>query len=379
MILNCRQIVTPEKVWSNASIVIEDEVILEIRDEFTEGAEFLDGWLVPGFVDTHSHGAAGFDFVNVDREGVLGAIRYHRQHGSTSLFASTVTEAMDEVYAQVARLKDLVEEGELDGIHLEGPFLAGGKKGAHNIDLLRDPQPELVAKLIYRGGKALKMITLAPERMHGLEAVATFAQHGVAPAFGHSDGDAEIAKRAIDAGSNVTTHLFNAMSPIHHRIPGPVPVLLHDPRMVVELICDGTHLAPEIVRMAIDAAGVERVALVTDAMSATGQADGDYTLGTLQVQVRSGVARLTTEDGSEGAIAGSTLTMDRAVEFVVNRVGCTIQEASIMASTTPAKLHHLDKVGIIEPGRLADFCLLNDHAETVAVMRRGSWVRRDDE
>lgn len=378
MIFNCREIVTPEKVWSNSSILIEDGVIAEIRDEFTEGAEFLDGWLVPGFVDTHSHGAAGFDFANEDRDGVLGAIRYHREHGSTSLFASTVTEEMDEVYAQVARLKELVEAGELDGIHLEGPFLAEAKKGAHNVNLLRDPEPELVARLIYRGGKALKMITLAPERAHGLEAVRTFAKHGVAPAFGHSDGDAEVTKLAIDAGASVATHLFNAMSPIHHRVPGPVPVLLDDERVVVELICDGTHLAPEIVRMAIDAAGVERVALVTDAMSATGQADGDYSLGTLQVQVRDGVARLATEDGSEGAIAGSTLTMDKAVEFVVNRVGCTIQEASIMASTTPAKLHHLDNVGVIEPGRFADFCLFNDHAETVAVMRRGEWVRRDD-
>ena len=378
MIFNCREIVTHEKVRSNSSILIEDGVIAEIRDEFTEGAEFLDGWLVPGFVDTHSHGAAGFDFPNEDRDGVLGAIRYHREHGSTSLFASTVTEEMDEVYAQVARLKELVEAGELDGIHLEGPFLAEAKKGAHNVNLLRDPEPELVARLIYRGGKALKMITLAPERAHGLEAVRTFAKHGVAPAFGHSDGDAEVTKLAIDAGANVATHLFNAMSPIHHRVPGPVPVLLDDERVVVELICDGTHLAPEIVRMAIDAAGVERVALVTDAMSATGQADGDYSLGTLQVQVRDGVARLATEDGSEGAIAGSTLTMDKAVEFVVNRVGCTIWEASIMASTTPAKLHHLDNVGVIEPGRSADFCLLNDHAETVAVMRRGEWVRRDD-
>ncbi len=375
MKLHASKVVTPEGVI-DATVTVDDGRITAITPGAEPGAETIDGWLVPGFVDSHGHGAAGFDYASPDLEGVQKAIDYHRSHGSTTIFASTVTEAMDDVYDQMARLRGFIAAGELEGIHLEGPFLAPEKKGAHNEALLIDPAPELVAKLIELGGDDLKMITLAPERKHGLEAFRTFADAGVAPAFGHSNADAETAKASVDAGSNVVTHLFNAMNSIHHRIPGPVPPLLNDDRVVCELICDGTHLHAEVVRMAIDAAGVDRIALVTDAMSATGQPDGDYMLGTLGVQVRSGVARLTTEDGSPGSIAGSTLTMDRAVEFVVNEAGCTIEEASLMASTVPARLHKLTDVGTIEVGKRADFCVLDDAAATVGVMRKGEWVRK---
>ena len=172
----------------------------------------------------------------------------------------------------------------------------------------------------------------------------------------------------------MVTHLFNAMRPIHHREPGPIPLLLSDPRPMVELICDGTHLHPEVIDMAIDAAGIHRVALVTDAMSATGQADGDYGLGSLRVAVRDGVAKILNEDGSLGAIAGSTLTMGDAVAYVVGQVGREVGEAAIMAATTPARRFGLDEVGQLSVGRRADLCILDDDGVLQRVLRHGEWL-----
>ncbi|MGA4669091.1 N-acetylglucosamine-6-phosphate deacetylase [Propionibacteriaceae bacterium Y1923] len=353
---------------------IEDERVLDVRDGIDAAAELVDGWVIPGYVDTHCHGAAGTDLAAADPDGVAAAIAHHRRHGTTTQFASTVTESMDEVVAQVGRLRPLVEAGELAGIHLEGPFLSEAKKGAHNPDLLVDPTPERVSAILEASGGSVRSITLAPEREHGLAATAAFTEAGVMAAFGHSDADHVTTRASLDAGAGVVTHLFNAMRPIHHREPGPIPVLLDDPRAMVELICDGTHLHPDVIAMAIDAAGIHRVGLVTDAMSATGQPDGDYGLGSLRVGVRGGVAKILNDDGSLGAIAGSTLTMGAAVEFVVSQVGREVGEAAIMAATTPARRFGLDQVGQLVAGRLADLCIVDDGGALQKVMRRGVWV-----
>lgn len=336
--------------------------------------EVLDGWLVPGFVDTHCHGGAGADFSAPEPERVIAAIDYHRRHGSTTLFASTVTEELDELRAQVQRLAPLVRSGELAGIHLEGPCLAEPRRGAHSPALLRDPSADLLDALLDAGEGAVRMMTLATERTDGLDAVRRLREHGAVAAFGHSDADAAQTQAAIDAGATVATHLFNAMRPVHHRAPGPVPVLLEDERVTCELICDGVHLAPQIVRLAIAAAGVQRIALVTDAMSATGVGDGDYRLGALDVRVEGGTARIVDADGNAGAIAGSTLTMDRAFAFVVQQAGCSIEEASAMSATVPAAAHGLDDVGQLAPGRFADACLVDDDGVLLRVLRRGEWI-----
>lgn len=372
--LNLGRTVTSQGVLPRAELDIADGRVVAVRPGAAPDPRFERLWAVPGYVDTHCHGGAGFDFASPDAAGVQGAIDYHRRHGSTTLFASTVTEPLDVLADQVRRLRVLVEAGELSGIHLEGPFLAEAKKGAHNPELLRDPRPEYVAPLIEAGGGAVKMVTLAPERECGMSSIAQFIDGGVKVAFGHSDADVDQTRAAVDAGADIVTHLFNAMRPIHHREPGPVPELLHDDRVMVELICDGFHLHSEVVAMSIAAAGIERVGLVTDAMSATGQPDGDYILGTLRVQVRSGKARLLTEDGQPGAIAGSTLTMAKAVEFVVQQAGCSVPEAAQMAATTPARWHGLADVGSIEPGKWADLCFVTDEGALRGVLRRGEWV-----
>ncbi len=353
------------------TIVISDGVISEVREGIEPDAQLIDATLVPGFVDTHTHGAAGAAFVDPDPAAVQRAIDLHRAHGSTTLFASTVTAPVAEVHAQLERLRPFVAAGELRGVHLEGPFISPARKGAHTESLLIDPASEVIDPLV--ADPIVRMVTLAPELPSGLRAVESCARHGVAAAFGHSDSDAATTAVAVDAGVTIVTHLFNAMRGINHREPGPVPVLLTDPRVMVELICDGVHLAPEIVRLAIAAAGVPRVGLVTDAMAATGESDGDYELGGLAVQVRDGVARLVTSDGTPGAIAGSTLTMDRAVRFLVTQVGVSLPDAAAMASGVPAAWHHLNDVGRIAPGYRADLCVLDDDATLVGVMRSGAW------
>ncbi|AQX15375.1 N-acetylglucosamine-6-phosphate deacetylase [Tessaracoccus lapidicaptus] len=366
--------VTPAGVVDNATIEVRDGRILSVAAGPPVPGPTL--WAVPGFVDTHCHGAVGVSFGDPDPERNRRAVGFHRSQGTTTLFASTVTEPLDRLEAQLGVLSALVESGDLDGIHLEGPFLAPERKGAHDQTLLRDPDPDSVERLLRAGGPALKMITLAVELPHAEAATRRFTEAGVAVAFGHSDADDRGTAASIGWGARVATHLFSAMRPIHHRDPGPVPVLLTDERVMVELICDGVHHHPVVAEMAIAAATPARVALVTDAMSATGHGDGRYILGDLEVEVSAGTARLVTADGEPGAIAGSTLTMAGAFEFVVRQVGASIPDAALMAATTPAAWHGLDEVGQLVPGRFADICLVDDAGRLHGVLRRGQWVRR---
>ena len=366
--------VTPTGVLEDAVITVEDGRIVSVEPGESGEADEAGLWAVPGFVDTHTHGAVGVSFGDPDVAANQRAIDFHRSQGSTTIFASTVTEPIDKLERQLHVLRGLVEAEELAGIHLEGPFLAEEKKGAHDPALLRDPDAESVERLIAAGGPALKMITLAVERQHGEAATRRFTEAGVKVAFGHSNADDVVTRASLDWGVCIVTHLFSAMNSIHHRKPGPVPVLLTDERCMVELICDGIHHAPVIARMSIDAAGVDRVGMVTDAMSATGKGDGRYILGELEVEVIDGTARLVTEDGTPGAIAGSTLTMAKSFAFLVKQVGCSIEEAAIMTSSTPARWHDLEDVGQLVAGRWADVCLVDGDGVLRGVIRRGKKV-----
>lgn len=369
--LTVAQAVTADGVRSDVSLVIDDGRIAAI-----EPARFVEQalWAVPGFVDIHCHGAVGVSFGDQSPAANQRAIDYHRRHGTTTLFASTVTRPLEDLDAEIRVLRSLVEAGELAGIHLEGPFLSPARKGAHDEALLRAPDPTAADRLIRAGGNAVKMVTLAVE-LDGAEAAARrFVQAGCAVAFGHSDADEDVTRASLDWGVTVATHLFSAMRSIHHREPGPVPVLLSDQRVMCELICDGIHHRPVIARMAIDAAGVDRVCLVTDAMSATGSGDGRYRLGDLDVDVADGAARLVTHDGLPGAIAGSTLTMAKAFEFAVQEVGCTIPEAAAMTATTPATRMGLEGVGSLAVGNWADICLVDDRGRLHRTYRHGDTV-----
>jgi len=348
-------------------------VAVQQVDRAPAGAERLGGWTVPGFVDTHVHGGGGHDYATLDAAEATAARDFHRRHGTTSSLASLVTAELDTLVAQIRALSPLVRRGELAGLHLEGPFLSPARKGAHTEVLLRPPTEEAVDRLLEAADGTLAMVTIAPELPGALDAIGRLARAGVVVAVGHTDGDQTDVRRALDAGASVATHLFNAMRPIHQREPGPVPVLLDDERVMVELIADGFHLHPDVVRMAVAAAGLDRVALVTDAMVATGMPDGGYTLGGLAVAVRRGEARLVGPDGEPGSIAGSTLTMATGFAFLVG-TGMSIPGASWLAASTPARRHGLDGVGVLEPGGYADLCVVDGSGRLQRVMQRGSWV-----
>ncbi|MEV0372232.1 N-acetylglucosamine-6-phosphate deacetylase [Streptomyces sp. NPDC050636] len=330
--------------------------------------------IVPGFVDMHVHGGGGGSFSSADREECLTAIGTHRRHGTTSMLASTVTGDLDDLARQAGVLAELVEDGELAGIHFEGPFISAHRCGAHQPELLRDPDPADVRKLVDAARGTARMMTVAPELPGGLASVRLLADAGVIAAVGHTDSSYDATREAIDAGATVATHLFNAMPALGHRAPGPVTALLEDERVTVELINDGTHLHAAVLQMAFRAAGAERVAFITDAMGAAGMTDGMYPLGPMRVEVKDGVARIS--DGpTAGSIAGSTLTLDRAFQRAVTVDGLTEDQVVQALSANPARLLGIDdRAGSLEPGKDADLVVLDAGYGLAGVMRRGEWL-----
>jgi N-acetylglucosamine-6-phosphate deacetylase len=326
--------------------------------------------MVPGFVDLHVHGGAGGSYTTGNHDEAARVAAFHRRHGTTTTIASLVTVELDELERVVAALADLVADGLLAGVHLEGPWLSGTHCGAHDPSLLRAPEEPEVARLLRRGRGTVRMVTLAPELEGGVAAVRRIVEGGAVAAVGHTDATYAVTREALAAGATVGTHLFNAMRAVHHREPGPVIALLEDPRATVEVIADGVHVHPAILRWAVNAKGAERVALVTDAMAAAGMGDGQYELGGLEVQVMGGVARL----AAGGALAGSTLTMDAAFRGAVRDSGLPLEVAARLASTTPAGVLGLADVGAIEAGRRADLVILDHDLRVAAVMAGGVWI-----
>ncbi|AEW94812.1 MULTISPECIES: N-acetylglucosamine-6-phosphate deacetylase [Streptomycetaceae] len=330
-------------------------------------------WIVPGFVDVHVHGGGGASFSSGTAEEALTAIATHRAHGTTTMVASTVTGALDDLARQVDVLAALTEQGELAGVHFEGPFISPHRCGAHQPSLLRDPDPADVRKLLDAARGSARMMTLAPELPGGLDSVRLLVEHGVIAAVGHTDAAYEATLEAVEAGATVATHLFNAMPALHHRTPGPIAALLEDERVTVELINDGTHLHPAMLELAFRAAGAGRVAFITDAMGAAGMSDGRYPLGPMEVEVKDGVARLV----EGGSIAGSTLTLDTAFRRAVTVDRLPVEQVVEAISVNPARLLGVyDRVGSLEPGKDADLVVLDETFELAGVMRKGEWLVR---
>ncbi|MFH9399079.1 N-acetylglucosamine-6-phosphate deacetylase [Streptomyces sp. NPDC017638] len=364
------RVVLPTGTVENGRLAVDGTRIAATAPAGAEVVDVTGHWLVPGFVDLHNHGGGGASFAG-SAEDVLTAVHAHRLHGTTTLVASTVTEEMDLLVRQAGLLGELAEQGEIAGIHFEGPFISPCRKGAHSEALLRDPDPAEVRKLIDAGRGHAKMVTLATELPGGIDSVRLLAEHGVIAAIGHTDASYEQTAEAIDAGATVATHLFNAMPALNHRAPGPIAALLEDERVTVELINDGVHLHPAALELAFRHAGADRVAFITDAMDAAGSGDGRYLLGPLEVEVSDGVARLV----EGGSIAGSTLTLDRAFRRAVTVDGLPVEDVVAALSANPARLLGLDdRVGSLEPGKDADLVLLDADFRLKGVMRRGEWV-----
>jgi N-acetylglucosamine-6-phosphate deacetylase len=330
---------------------------------------------VPGFVDTHVHGGGGSDFSSATRADTAAAVGLHRRHGTTTMIASLVSAGPADLLHQVEVLAGQVRDGLIAGIHLEGPWLAVKRCGAHDPVLLRDPDPGELDTVLHAGGGTIRMVTLAPERRGGVAAIERIVATGAVAAVGHTEATYEQTRAAIAAGATVGTHLFNAMRAIHHREPGPVIALLEDPRVTVELIADGVHVDAALYRHVTRAAGPDRLSLITDAMAAAGVSDGRYQIGRMDVEVADGVASL----AGTLTIAGSTATMDRVFRFAVARSGLPRDEALLVAvrqsSVNPARA-----LGLPSPelavGARADLVALDADLAVVDVLHAGAWVPR---
>lgn len=384
----------PREVVEDGVLVVDGEVIAWVGPvgaapepwaRAVAGIPPSDDVLLPGLVDLHNHGGGGASFPEApDAATVRTAAREHLAHGTTRLVASLVTAPGPALVERTAVLAAAVREGELAGIHLEGPFLSAHRCGAQDPRAMAAGDVELVRAVAATAGGALATMTYAPEVEGADGVVRALAESGAVPSIGHTDATAdrtrasiELARAALAApGARsprpTATHLFNAMRPLHHREPGPVGECLAAAargELVVELVADGVHLADETTRMVFDLVGADNIALVTDAMAATGMPDGDYVLGGLGVTVRGGEARL----AEGGAIAGGTAHLLDVVRRTVG-LGVPLPAAVRAAATTPAAVLGRADIGALEAGRLADVVVTDGDLRVREVYRAGRRV-----
>jgi N-acetylglucosamine-6-phosphate deacetylase len=369
------RVVTPDGVIANAWVHVVGDTIASI-DDTRPGVDApvhdLEGaWLLPGLIDLHMHGGGGHSVAD-SREAMAGAVAFHRRHGTTATLVSLMTAPVDDLCEHLTWAAELVRggpgpAGHVLGSHLEGPFLSPRRRGAQNPAHMIDPDQAVLDRLVAAADGALRMVTLAPELDGALALIAPLRRQGVIVAMGHSDAGYEEARAAIGAGANHATHLFNAMPLLHHRSPGLVGAAL-EADIPCELINDGRHVHPAVVGLV--ARTISSPVLVTDAIDASGVADGTFVLGGQEVHVHGGEARLASTD----SLAGSTLTMNEALRRAVRDSGLSVEQASAAASAHPARVLGLQaSMGSIAPGRRADLVVLDDDLELTAVMAGGGW------
>lgn len=364
---------TPGGVLTGGAVVVDDDgIIAEVSPSRTSAARAddlnADGlWVLPGFVDVHVHGGGGADFMHGTIDAVRQIARTHARFGTTGLLATTLTasrEATDRAITAAREVRDTEPgggEARVLGVHLEGPYICPARRGAQPEAFVRLPDVDELAHWIERGGGAVKRITLAPE-MPGAEAVTREAvAAGVTVSVGHTDADAAQIEQAIDWGAAAATHVFNAMRGLSHRAPGAAGACLARPEIVCEVIADGVHLHPLIVRLIISAKGPGAAVLVTDAIEGTAMPDGVYELGGQAVRVQDGTATF-----ADGTLAGSVLTMNRAFTNVLAFAGVSVTEAARLSSGNAARQLNLgNTLGEIAVGKTADLVAL--HPDTGAV------------
>jgi N-acetylglucosamine-6-phosphate deacetylase len=352
----------------------------EIGTESVEVVDLGTRWLVPGLIDLHVHGGGGAQCNTADADEVAAVARFHGRHGVTGLLATTVAAAPDELVGALGAIRAAMDHptggADVLGAHLEGPFLHPRWPGAMDPAVFLDPEPAVLRRLVLAGGGCLALMTVAPELPRALGLISELVQAGVVVSLGHSGATYDEARAAIGAGARSVTHLFNAMTPFHHRAPGLVGAALESADVSCELICDGVHVNPVAARLAYRMKGPAGIHLVSDAIAAAGMADGDHWLGHVAVTVADGRATVAGTD----ILAGSTLTLDAAVANAVRVLDIGVEEAVGLASGNPAALLGLeDRKGAIAPGYDADLTVLDDALRAVGTVVSGRWVHRASE
>jgi N-acetylglucosamine-6-phosphate deacetylase len=378
------RILTPHEEISDGVIIVEGSKIAGVghRDEIrvpSAATDFVATGLtiVPGFVDVHIHGAGGHDVMEADARALDRITSTVARHGTTSMVATTVTAAVEDTcrslegIARYIRSHELGENSrlaaEILGVHLEGPFISPAQRGVHPPAAISRPSIEILKQFLTASDNLVKILTLAPELPGAIEVIEFAVAAGLVVGMGHTDADYDQARAAIRAGARHAVHTYNAMRPFLHRDPGILGAILTDPEVTAEIIADGVHVAVAAIQVLIGAKGFDTVLLVSDGIAATAMPDGNYRLGNFEVNVRGGVAR-----NSEGKLAGSTLTLDRAIRNVV-AYGVPLLEAVRMATVLPARrLGLAGKKGVIAPGADADIVALTPDLRVAAVMTRGA-------
>jgi N-acetylglucosamine-6-phosphate deacetylase len=372
-----RRLLTPNGVVDSALMIVDEGRIQEIGArgdlQLPTGAvhcDFGEGLIVPGYVDLHIHGNAGYDVMDERKEALPAIEGMLTRHGVTTYFPTTVTAPMESTLRALERLADAIEaraQRDADhvgraaplGIHLEGPFISHARRGVHPLENLLPPKVETFERFWEAARGHIRMMTLAPELEGAIELIRAAAAHGVCVSLGHSDADFAATERAIDAGARHATHIFNAMRPLGHRDPGILGAVLIDSRVSADIIADGIHLDPAIVKLVARAKGPELTVLITDATAATGMPDGRYRLGSIKVDVHAGKCTF------EGKLAGSVLTMDRAVRNLSQFAGWSLFEAAAAATRNPARVVRCADKGVLRAGADADFLVLNERGEVL--------------
>lgn len=362
--------------WRDGKIIyagIPEGLPEQIRSEALPLSVPERGLIVPGFIDIHVHGGNGEDFMDASPEVLDKITSFHSTQGTTAMLATSMTapkERLDNVLAEVNRYRSgEMPYAQLEGVHLEGPFFSPKWPGAQNPEHIILPDVSWLEAWEKQYPGLIRQVTLAPEREGALEVISWLREQRITAALGHTDATYEEVERAVEAGLHHAVHTFNAMTPLHHRLPGAAGAVLSDPRISAEVIADGIHVHPAAISILAQLKQHnDQLVLITDAMSAAGLDDGEYKIGDLPVIVKHGEARL--KDG--GALAGSTLTMIRGFRYLVQEVGLSLNAASRAASLTPARLLGIDhRTGSLAQGKQADIVLLNAVLDIESVWVKG--------
>ena len=380
--LTAQNLYTPLERVDNPLLLLEGQRIVEVTSRAARAVpagarlvDFGDAVLAPGFLDLHIHGGAGHDVMEPNPGGLSAVEHLIAKHGVTGYFPTTVTAPIDQILCALERLATAIEgigagNTRADGlgatplgIHLEGPFISHVRPGVHPPEDLLLPTLALFERFWQAARGHIRIMTIAPELDGAPEVIAEAAKRGVCVSLGHSDASLEATRVGVAAGARHATHAFNAMRPLHHREPGIVGEVLTNPLLTVDLIADGIHLDPTIVRLVL--AAKEKAVLITDAISATGMPDGLYPLGSLEVEVKDGKALY------HGHLAGSILTLDLAVRNVMHFANWDLQRALRMATSNPACVAGLDDRGQLRAGAAADILVLSKRGEVRSTIIRG--------
>lgn len=374
-------IITPFQMVRDKAICIEEGRISSIKDKKHiinhVDAEIIDaanGFIVPGFIDIHVHGGGGSDVMDGSYEALKQIAKTDSISGTTSFLPTTMTMNKEKIIASLKSVREAYKKGtgaaEILGVNLEGPYINPLKKGAQKEEDISSPSIEEFLEFNNASGNLIRIVTIAPEMPGAINFIRWLSEHNIIASVGHSDATYKQVQEGIKAGLTHVTHIFNAMRKFDHREPGTAGAALFSPELVVEMIADGIHLHPVTMKIIVKIKEPEKIILITDAMAATGEPDGTYSLGGQEVVVKNDEARL-----KNGTLAGSILTLDKAVRNMVNIAGISLIEAIRMVTINPAKCLGVEnRKGSLEPGKDADIAVLDESLRVKTTLVRGKIV-----